>query len=71
MMQLDLFSRFGGTRPMARELGISSSTVHAWKQARRIPSEHQPTVLRRGQELGLDVSAEDVVFPFPEDRVPS
>lgn len=70
----DLFSRFGGIRPMFRALrerfgGLRSpSTVLGWKKNRRVPSDWQPRVLLLGNELGLDVTAEDVMFPFPEDR---
>ena len=65
---VDLFARFGGIRPMGRKLGIDFSTVAGWKRARRVPAEHQPLILRRAEELGLGVTAEDVIFPFPEDR---
>lgn len=53
---------------MGRKLGIDAGTVMGWKRARRIPAEHQPLILRRSGELGLGVTAEDVIFPFPEDR---
>ncbi len=66
--ETDLFERFGGTRPMARALRMAPSTVDGWKQSRRIPAEHQPHVLRKATELEIDVSAEDVIWPFPEDR---
>lgn len=66
--RIDLFAKFGGTRPMARALGSNPGTVHSWKRARRIPAGWQPTILARAAELRIDVSAEDVMFPFPEDR---
>lgn len=64
----NLFETFGGTRPMARAIGSNPGTVHSWKRARRVSPAWQPIVLRRAAELGLDVTAEDVMFPFPEDR---
>ena len=66
--RIDLFSKFGGVRPMARKLAASPFTVAGWKRARRVPATWQPRVLCRAAELGIDVSAEDVMFPFPEDR---
>lgn len=53
---------------MAAAVGEAPSSVQGWKRRRRIPSKKQETVLRRAAELGIDVSAEDVMFPFPEDR---
>lgn len=66
--RIDLFSKFGGLRPMARKLSKPVGTVNSWKRARRVSAAEQPFVLRRATELGLDVTAEDVMFPFPEDR---
>ena len=53
---------------MARKLGANPFTVMGWKRRRRVPAAHQPLVLRRATELGIDVTAEDIMFPFPEDR---
>jgi len=53
---------------MAREIGAKAPAVHGWKKKRRVPSAWQPVVLKRAAELGLPVTAEDVMFPFPEDR---
>lgn len=69
--RIDLFSKFGGIRPMARKLSAAVGTVNSWKRARRIPAPWQPRVLRVAQELGIDVTAEDVMFPFPADRMPA
>lgn len=66
--RIDLFAKFGGVRPMARKLGANPFTVAGWKRKRRVPAAHQATILNRAAELGIDVSAEDVMFPFPEDR---
>lgn len=60
----DIFSLFGGIRPMAREVGESPSTVMGWKRAKRIPAEKQPHVLAVGAAKGLPITAEDVVFPL-------
>jgi len=59
-----LFDKFGGTRSMADHLNEPPSTVQSWKAAGRIPATRQPSVLRKAEELGLNASAEDVVFPL-------
>ena len=69
----DLFTRFGGVRPMARALDRPSrpcgaSKVHSWKKKRAIPQPWQGDVLEIGNRLNLEITAEDVMFPFPEDR---
>jgi hypothetical protein len=61
---LNLFDRFGGIRPMAQALGESPSTVQTWKKTGRVPSIKQPDLLEKANELGLAVTAEDVVFPL-------
>jgi len=49
---------------MAVALGESPSTVQSWKKTGRVPSIKQPDLLEKANELGLAVSAEDVVFPL-------
>lgn len=49
---------------MARAVGESPGTVHAWKRKGRIPAEKQPHVLKVGQSIGLPITAEHVVFPL-------
>ena len=53
---------------MARKLGKEPSTIANWKRARQVPAQHHSLVLDRAAKLGLDIVAEDVTFPFPEDR---
>jgi hypothetical protein len=67
-----IFARFGGIRPMARDVGERPSTVMGWKRAGRIPAEKQPRVLAVGQAKGLPITAEDVVFPLgrPAEDLP-
>jgi hypothetical protein len=60
----NLFDRFGGIRPMAQALGESPSTVQTWKKTGRVPSIKQPDLLEKASELGIAVTAEDVVFPL-------
>jgi len=59
-----LFEKFGGIRAMAEALSEAPSTVQSWKTTSRIPAHKQPGVISRAQELGLPVSAEDVVWPL-------
>ena len=61
---MTVFDKFGGTRPMANHLGEAPSTVNDWKNAGRIPSTKQPGVLAKAEELGLEITAEDIVFPL-------
>jgi len=68
--KLTLFDLFGGTRKMADALDEPPSTVQSWKSAGRIPAFKQPDVLAKAQELGLDVSAEDIIFPLGRDDTP-
>lgn len=62
--KVTLFDRFGGTRKMGEALGEPPSTVQSWKSAGRIPAFKQPDVLAKASELGLEVSAEDIIFPL-------
>ena len=63
-----LFDKFDGVRPMAEHLSEPPSTVQSWKTSGRVPAHKQPAVLRKAQELGLPVTAEDVVFPLGRAR---
>lgn len=51
---------------MAEALREPPSTVQSWKAAGRIPSTKQPGILSRAVEIGVDVTAEDVVFPLKQ-----
>ena len=65
----NLFDRWPS---MADDLGYSRQRIHYWRKTRRIPAgDEQKKVLTRAVELGLDVTSEDVMFPFPEDRLVS
>jgi DNA-binding transcriptional regulator YdaS (Cro superfamily) len=68
---LTLFDRFGGTRKMAEMLGEAPSTVQSWKSAGRVPAAHQPKVLDRAREHGVDITAEDVIFPMGRESSPA
>jgi hypothetical protein len=63
-LEHNIFALFGGIRPMARAIGEPSSNVGAWKREGRIPASKQPHVLHVGQDMGLPITAEHVVFPL-------
>lgn len=60
----DLFVRLGGARKIADRLGEPPSTVQSWKAAGRIPAQKQPLLIERFAEIGITVSADDVVWPM-------
>lgn len=59
-----LFDRLGGIRKTADLLGEAPSTVQSWKASGRIPAHKQPLVLERAEAAGIEISAEDVVYPL-------
>lgn len=59
-----LFDRLGGIRKMAEMIGEPPSTVQSWKNAGRIPAQKQPLVIDKANAAGVEVTAEDVVFPL-------
>lgn len=71
-MDLDntTFDKLGGIRPMAELLGEAPSTVQSWKTAGRIPAQKQPLVLEKAKQAGIELTAEDVVFPMGLPETP-
>ena len=59
-----LFDRLGGIRKTAELLGEPPSTVQSWKSSGRIPAHKQPHVLDRAEAAGIEITAEDVVYPL-------
>lgn len=68
MAKPNLFELFGGTRKMALAMGEAPSTVQSWKATGRIPAHRQPAVLETARELGLEITADDIVFPMGADH---
>lgn len=64
MADIDLFTRLGGTRKIAEIVERPPSTVQSWKTAKRIPAHEQPNFIEKHAAAGVQVSAEDVVWPF-------
>jgi hypothetical protein len=62
-----LFARMGGIRKMAELIGEAPSTVQSWKNTGRIPAQKQPLVLDRAKAVGIEITADDVVFPMGTD----
>lgn len=54
-----VIAKFGGTRPMARVLGLSASTVQNWKRGGHIPARKQPDVLNAARRANF--------YMFPSD----
>lgn len=59
---------FGGVRPVARAAGCSPSTVSRWftrsksnETFYRVPAAYQGILLDAARELGLDLTAEDLI----------
>lgn len=65
-----LFDRFGGIAKLAEGLGEPKTTVSSWKQAGRIPAQRQPRVLELAEAIGVEITAEDVVFPMGRPNTP-
>lgn len=56
---------------MAEALGEAPTTVQSWKAVGRIPATKQPAVLEAAKRLGLEIRAEDVVFPMGVSECPT
>lgn len=63
-----VITAFGGVRATARALGLDSSTVSRWHLpldrrglGGRVPSVHQARILRLAREVGLDITAADLI----------
>lgn len=61
MTPADVVTEVLGVRPLARELGLSPSTVAKWKKRYqgRIPSEHHLRILELADGK---ISADDLVY---------
>lgn len=70
VLNTSLFDRFGGIRKMADMLGKPPSTVQSWKNSGRIPAQEQPSVLQCGRDAGIEITADDVVFPLGPTPAP-
>ncbi|CAB4199742.1 hypothetical protein UFOVP1356_6 [uncultured Caudovirales phage] len=63
-----VISRFEGVRPLARLLGKDPSTIHRWRQPAakggsdgRVPSAAQVRLLSLAKELGVALTADELI----------
>ena len=66
---------FGGNTETAQALGCNRSTIFRWTQPEekggtggRVPSTRHSTILSKARELGLSLSAADLVDDRPVDE---
>lgn len=59
---------FGSVDALCRATGITSKRVYRWRQAAakggrdgRVPDDAQPVILRAARELGIPLTAEDLI----------
>lgn len=64
----------GGTTKTASLFGFLATNVSAWKKAKerggyggQIPRSKQQVILLKAKELGLDITAEDLILGREED----
>jgi hypothetical protein len=53
---------FGGVRKLARAIDRDPAAVSRWKKSGTIPSAAQRRLLEKAWELGLDLTAHDLIF---------
>jgi hypothetical protein len=62
-----IIDQLGGVMQVARELGISFTTVSGWARSNRIPEWRQGKILELAMAQGKPLSTAD--FPPPEARI--
>jgi hypothetical protein len=61
MTALDIIQRLGGVMQVARDLGVSFTTVSSWGRVNHIPEWRQSKVLELAIAKGVSLSTDD--FP--------
>jgi hypothetical protein len=56
-----IIDRFGGIRPMARELGVWPSVVQGWKERGIIPPRRHSQILNAAQNAGIAIDPIDLI----------
>lgn len=63
---LNIISKFGGHDVVSHIVGIDRSNVHRWTYPKDkggtggiIPARHQPVLLAKAQEMGIDLKPSD------------
>jgi hypothetical protein len=54
-----IVQRFGGTRPLARSLGLPPTTVQYWVTTGTIPSRHIVPLMALARTSGVRLKADD------------
>lgn len=67
MTAKEIIQALGGVMQVARDLGISFTTVSGWVRANQIPEWRQMKVLELAVTSNLPLSTAD--FPTPDERV--
>ncbi|WP_371306756.1 carph-isopro domain-containing protein [Azospirillum sp. TSA2s] len=64
----NIIEGLGGTRKVARLLGLTPSTVQSWKDNGEIPAPRQRQLLGAARSNGLPLSADDFFQEAPPGR---
>lgn len=55
--------KFGGIRPTARATGYQPNAILKWRYRKGfVPTSAQPVILKAAQDMGIDITAEDLIF---------
>ncbi len=72
-----VIEKFGGARPLARELSIDHTSVLRWPKPREqrgsggnIPSKYHAKILKLAEVHGIDLSANELIFGNRIDQKP-
>ena len=55
-------AEFGGVRELARQIGRDAGSVSKWSRNGTIPTAIQKKLLERAWDLGLQISAHELIF---------
>ena len=55
-------AEFGGVRELARQIGRDAGSVSKWSRKGTIPTSIQKKLLERAWDLGLQISAHELIF---------
>jgi hypothetical protein len=58
-----LIQLFGGTRPMAKKVGVWHGSIQHWEAMGRIPTQRIPQIQRAAKAAGLKVDLKQILGP--------